>query len=183
VLGPVRTRDGVSIAAASVVLRFDHSSRVSDAAFQEFAEYAVAHDPGDDEVRALVAQGCAAPWVRGRVERLFFSEPVFEPDRREKSSLYASFVAVISSDGVMIGVPFECTDYYFKASLTFSTGADEPAREVRERIAVAFWGMLLDDPWDVSDYSDRMVHGGAGVTYAYGIHDGAVFVREIEDSP
>jgi hypothetical protein len=180
VLGPVRTKDNVSIVSADVTTRHG-PQRVSPALFQAFADYAAAHAVDDEEVKALVGQDCDAPWVRGRVEKLFFAEPIFEADRSEKTSLHAAFIAVVPVDGQMLGVPFECTDYYFKSSVRFSSGPDEPPRELREQIAVTFWRLLLEDPWDVKDYTDRMTHGGAGVTYKYGIKRGSVFVQEDRD--
>lgn len=118
--------------------------------------------------------GNDGPWVRGRLERMF--QVHLHPDEsEEKAGMHGSFVGVFGDQGV----PFVCRDVYLKTLLFFS-GNEAP--DVCERIANAFWGLLLSEPDNVIDYEDRMFHLGTGVWLVFGIAGGKPFVREEEDA-
>lgn len=129
--------------------------------------------------QAIVPPGDDAPWVLGRLMRLFGTEPVSEEDRPEKSCFFASFLAVLHKKG-NLAVPFECSDYYGRSGLTFSTD-DPPDHDIQETIANGFWDLLLMDPTDVADYEDRMNHSGAGVWIRFGVENGEPFMNEDPD--
>jgi hypothetical protein len=95
----------------------------------------------------------------------------------EKALLSAGFVAV--ADGQTEGVAFECSDYYGETSLMFSDEeTDEPAKQ---RIADAFWGVLLSAPDDLEDFEASVVHLGAPVTLNFGCENGEPYCRETPD--
>jgi len=129
-----------------------------------------------NETMAIVHPGEDAPWVLGRLRRLFGTQQIPEEERPEKSFFYASFLAVFHSDD-HLAIPFECRDYYGKSALTFSTD-DPPAEEIQERIAKDFWGLLLEEPTELEDYEDKMYHSGAGVWIHFGVKDGEPFMIE-----
>ena len=128
--------------------------------------------------RALARPGEDAVWVRGRAQRLFFIPNTTEHERPEKSCFGGSFVALLSDDGgAYYCVPFECSDYYGRAGLKFSS-EDAPPESLQRRIAAAFWGLLLLDSTDLEDYQDTLYHSGAGVTLMFGVKDGDPFLEE-----
>ncbi len=126
--------------------------------------------------KAIVHPGDDAPWVLGRLMRLFATQQIPEEDRGEKTCFYSSFLAVLHNNG-NLAVPFECSDYYGRTALTFSTD-DSPDEEVRKAIANSFWALLLADPTNVEDYKDKMYHSGAGVWISFGIENGEPFMTE-----
>lgn len=133
-------------------------------------------DEAPAEVRMQVRPGEDAPWVLGRLIRLFDTEVVPADERTEKSCLYASFLAVLH-DRDYLAVPFECTDYYGESALTFSSD-DEPPDDLQEAIALKFWELLLGDPADVADYEDKMLHSGEGGWVRFGVANGEPFMVE-----
>jgi len=132
------------------------------------------------EARAIVPPVYDAPWVMGRLMRLFGTQQIPEEDRGEKACFYASFLAVLPERD-NLAIPFECSDHYAKTALTFSTD-DPPEKELQEAIAKNFWGLLLAEPTDVEDYEDRMYHSGAGIWIRFGIEDGEPFMIEESDA-
>lgn len=176
--GPPRTWEGISIAAATVELlgssfSFSHN----------LADYLKAKKPSPD-LRNLLLDGSDGSWVRGRIERVFLVQSPEEEDRGEKSGLYSSFIAVCpQADGTMLGIPFECTDYYLRTTLMFSEQEDPPPSALTDRIGEAFWSLLLADPHDLPEYRDTMYHSGAGIWMLFGIEDGQPFVEEQDDEP
>lgn len=127
----------------------------------------------------IVRPGNDAPWVLGRLMRLFHVQPIPVDDRGEKTCHCESFLAVLHQFGNM-GIPFECSDYYGKTGLTFSS-EDPPDDAVQVLIADAFWKLLLSDPADLTDYESTMYHSGAGVTIRFGVEDGEPFMQEEPD--
>ncbi len=178
VLGPARSKDGVSIAAARIRLlgeSFSPSKKLSD--FIKTLTLV-------PEVNALMQEGYDAPWVRGRMERLFFTEPVDEEDRCEKSGIYASFIAVVADErDELIATPFEISDYYLQTSLYFSSAPHAPPEDWLDRIATAFWKLLLEDPHDLAEYTETMSHVGGGFFLTFGVANANTFIEETEDDP
>lgn len=115
-----------------------------------------------------------APWVLGRLMAVFNTENTPEDDRSEKSCLNASFLAILHGDNE-IAIPFDCSDYYGQTSIYFSS-EDSPADEHQERIAKAYFELLLSDPDDLIDYDNKMYHSGAGVCIAFGILHGEPYI-------
>ena len=58
--------------------------------------------------------------------RLFGTQQIPEEERGEKACFYAAFLAVIHNND-NLAVSFECSDYYGKSALTFST--DDPLEQ------------------------------------------------------
>lgn len=125
---------------------------------------------------SLVGPGRDAPWVLGRLIRLFHVHPVSWEDRGEKSCLNEDFLAVLHNHGC-IAVPFECRDYYGKTGLIFSS-EDSPGDSLQAIIADAFWKLLFSNPTDIADYENKMYHSGAGVMFRFGVDDGEPFMEE-----
>ena len=99
--------------------------------------------PGDHippVLRVPVAEQFDVAWVRARLPAAFGCTP--EPSEVEKTFLLQGFVAV--PDGADTGVPFECSDYYGKTSLTFSQAESDEG--LKGRVADAFWSILLSEP-------------------------------------
>ena len=169
---PPQKHDEITFAAARVELlgtMFDFVCH--------FDEYLAKHDVAA-EVKALVRPGEDAPWVRGRAQRLFLISNSTEVDRGEKTFFFASFIALIQDDEHgHFGVPFQCSDCYGRSSLTFSS-EDAPPETLQQRIADAFWGLLLSDPTDLDEYRDSILQSGAGVWLDFGVEDGEPFLEE-----
>lgn len=131
-------------------------------------------------IKTIIKPGQDAPWVLGRLIRLFRINRLPVDERPEKSCFVASFIALLHQEKV-IGIPFECSDYYGKSSLTFSTD-DPPQEEMKAQIANAFWKLLLEVPEEVEDYTDRMFHAGTGRWVQFGIKNGESFLEStLED--
>lgn len=126
--------------------------------------------------KALVRPDHDAPWVLGRLIRLFGTPQVPEEDRVEKSFFVASFLAVLHEHD-NVAVPFECSDYYGRSTLTFSSD-DAPDHTMQRALADAFWDLLLAEPADLADYQDRMHHPGDGIWIRFGVEDGEPFMMD-----
>jgi hypothetical protein len=170
--GPSRRHNNVTFVPARITLNGDWFESAFD-----LADWMKDAPTG---AAAIVRPGDDAPWVLGRLMRLFATQPGPEDERPEKSCFFASFLAVLHGNG-NLAVPFECSDYYGKSALTFSTD-DPPAPEIQEHIARAFWDLLLSEPTDVADYENKMYHSGAGVWIRFGIEDGEPFMIEVPDA-
>ncbi len=176
--GPPRKWKGITIAAALVRLKGRWLSRS-----HTLAEH-VGMRNISPIVRPMLLNGDDAPWVRGRVERLFLAPSVGEEDRIEKSAIEVGFVASVPrSDGTLVGVPFFCNDYYLRTGLTFSEDLDPPPKELADRVAEAFWELLLREPNDLHEYQDFMYHSGAGVWIVFGVQSGRPFFTEQKEEP
>src|SRR5262245_21144363 len=82
-------------------------------------------------VKALIHPGEDAPWVCGRVQRVFSLPQTPEEERTEKSCMNFSFLAALQEAGQLVGIPFECTDHYGRSLLIFSGAA--PPRPLIDR--------------------------------------------------
>lgn len=137
--------------------------------------YRLAQLPSDripPVLRIPIERGFDVAWVRARIPIVFGYAP--DVSEVEKSVLYEGFLAVSENAGD--AVPFECSDYYGKTSLTFSPAeTDEP---LKQSVADAFWGVLLADPNALADFEARThSEGHAG----YGCRDGEPYSLETED--
>ncbi len=93
----------------------------------------------------------------------------------------AAFIAILPGDnGGLFGVPLECSDYYARSGLIFSSD-NAPPEAVKDQIAEAFWVLLLLDPDDVADYRATMYHYGIGMMIEFGIESGQPFILEREE--
>jgi hypothetical protein len=122
-----------------------------------------------------IQQRYDAAWVRARLPRVFNLTP--EKSGIEKSLLDVGFVAVPTESAV--GFPFVCTDYYGRTGLMFSTKG--PGQNTQEKIAAAFWSLLLQSPDDVADHETAVYHPGAGVWMHFGCEGGEPSYSESED--
>jgi hypothetical protein len=176
--GTPKTWSGITMVAASVRLggrSFTRSRNLSE----HLEKLSV-----PPEVRPLLLNGYDGPWVRGRIERVFRVALPTEAERGEKSGLHGEFLAVVTEqDGTLVGVPFWCNDYYLKTGLIFSEQEDPPPKEVADRIAAAFWSLLLSEPNDLPEYRDRMFHLGAGIWLVFGVQGNQPFIEEHDDEP
>jgi hypothetical protein len=131
------------------------------------------------EVRALIRLREDAPWACGRIQYLFSLPQVPEEDRGEKCCMAFEFLAALEVDGKLTGVPFWCSDYYGRSVLIFSGAA--PPEDVINTIAAAFWGILIENPTELIDYTDRFSHLGGGFDVEFGVEDGEPFMREVRE--
>jgi hypothetical protein len=171
VAGPARRHEEVTIVPATV--RLMGYSMTNGSYLDEFTT----SQGVSAEIKALIHPGEDAPWACGRIQRVFSLPQVPEEDRAEKSCMGFSFLAVLQEEGKLIGVPFECTDYYGRSVLLFSSAA--PPREVMHRVAKGFWSNLLDKPHDLPDYNDRFSQLGGGFEVAFGVRDGEPFLEKL----
>jgi hypothetical protein len=124
--------------------------------------------------RAIAGQFDVA-WVWARLPLAFGFMP--DQSETEKTLLWQGFVAVL--EGGDTGVPFLCSDYYGKTSLMFS-GA-ESDEGLKNRVADAFWSILLSEPDALDDFSARVLHLGAPVTLEFGCENGEPYCLELDD--
>jgi hypothetical protein len=171
VTGPAHRFDDINIVPANVCLT--GTMLTNGPHFDEF----LAANKVAPEVKALVHPGEDAPWVCGRIQRVFSLPQVPEEDRCEKSCMVFGFLAALTEQRQLIGIPFECTDYYGRTLLMFS--GDAPPQQVMNRIANSFWNILLEKPSDLPEYTDHFFHTGAGVEVHFGVRDGEPFMEEI----
>ncbi|NOZ41191.1 MAG: hypothetical protein GXP24_13345 [Planctomycetes bacterium] len=115
-----------------------------------------------------------APWVLGRLMALFNTDNTPEDEHGEKSCLYASFLAVLHDDD-NITIPFDCSDYYGRTSLYFSS-ENPPSDEHQARITDAYYKLLLDDANNLVDYKNRMFHSMSGEWVAFGVCHGEPYM-------
>jgi hypothetical protein len=120
-----------------------------------------------------LAGGWDAAWVRARLQRAFAYEPAVA--EVEKSLLSECFVAICEDDAFL----FECADYYGRTGLVFSPKG--PAKATQDRIARAFWSILLREPDDLADFEARVFHPGAGVWLHYACEGGEPSLEQTED--
>jgi hypothetical protein len=176
--GPPRKWGDVTIAAALVALR----GRAFSLGYELARHLRGRALPAD--VRELMLGGYDAPWVRGRIERVFGVTSPGEQERGEKSGLHASFIAVCPQpDGSLLGVPFECHDHYLKSALMFSEQVDPAPADLCALVADAFWGLLLAEPHDLPEYRGCMPHVGAGGWLVFGVEAGRPFIEEYDEEP
>ena len=170
VVGPAVAYDGYTFVPADVDFKgYENGPKLTDAMSNV-----------DASLRAIVRPCEDAPWVSGRIQKLFHQRQVPESERGEKCCMIYPFLAVIVSEGKAIGIPFLCTDHYGESKLYF--GDDPPhSDETMTTIGLAFWSLLLHDAKDLVDYVDRMEHLGAGVTIEFGVDNGEPFMRELPD--
>jgi len=87
-------------------------------------------------------------WVRAALPSVFGYAPLHVDDGRY-FLLDAAFVAVLpEGEGCWVAYPFACTDVRHATGLVFSRRG--PDADLRDRIAAAFWGLL------VAESSDRL---------------------------
>lgn len=115
-----------------------------------------------------------APWILGRLIYLFNAENTPEDDRGEKCCFHLSFIAILH-DHSNIAVPFDCSDFYGRTALWFSSD-DEPPEDLRAEIADALYELLLDSPDSIADYDNRMYHSGAGCWARFGVSMGQPYM-------
>jgi hypothetical protein len=173
VVGPARRHGDIAIVPARV--RLTGNMLTNGPHLQEYL--AALKLPAD--VNALIHPGDDAPWVCGRVQLVFSLPQLPEEERAEKSCMGFSFLAALQDDGQLVGIPFECTDYYGRSLLMFS--GDAPPQPLIDRIANAFWQILLDQPLDLPEYADHFYHLGAGVEVRFGVRDGEPFMEEVAE--
>lgn len=175
VVGISKQYEDITFVPARITLNFNSSGlpRETSIALQD----SLADAPA--ATKAIVHLGEDAPWVLGRLIRLFGTEQIPEEDRGEKSCFYAAFLAVLHSQDYL-AIPFEVSDHYGRSRLTFST-EDAPDAEKEEYIAKTFWKLLLSEPTDLAEYNDKMYHSGAGIWIRFGVEDGEPFMVEEED--
>ncbi|WP_425618630.1 hypothetical protein NA78x_002339 [Anatilimnocola sp. NA78] len=171
VIGPVRCWSEIAFVPARVTLHGSSFSSVFP-----LNEFTAGVSPA---TKALIRPGEDAPWVLGRLIRLFLTERIPEDQRSEKSCFFACFVAVMHQRG-NLAIPFEVSDYYGRTSLMFSS-EDAPSQELQAEIATAFWSLLMSEPAELEDYEDRMDHVGAGVWIRFGVENGEPFMFEDSD--
>ncbi len=173
VIGPARRYADISIVPAKVQLT---GSMLTNG--PHFEEYLKEHKlPAD--IKALIRPGEDAPWACGRIQRVFSLPQLPEEERAEKSCMGFSFLAALQEDGQLVGIPFECTDYYGRSLLMFS--GDAPPQPLIDRITNAFWQILLAEPQELAEYADHYYHSGAGIEVRFGIRDGEPFVEEVAE--
>jgi hypothetical protein len=141
-----------------------------------FAEYAL-RQAVSQTLGEAIDRGCDAVWIKGRLQKAFGLKFMPADSGCEKSFSDRPFVALIPApDGGFDGIPFQCIDHYGDTELMFSQ--HQPPVELRERIAVAFWDLILNDQAAIADYSDVMYHSGGGKEFRFGVKNGVIFIDE-----
>ena len=123
-------------------------------------------------LRVPIRQEFDAAWIRARLPCVFgFTPP---PAETEKALLDVAFVAV--PDGSDEGVPIVCSDYYGHSSIYFA--AVESDRPLKERVANAFWSVLLSEPEQLADFQTSVYHSGFGGWLDFGCEAGEPYCDE-----
>jgi len=135
----------------------------------------------DFEEHPRIPRGCIpkladAAFVRARIPCVFGYTPTYD-EEQEKSLLSDGFVAVLP-DG-KTAIPFECTDYYGRSSLMFSS--DGPEESVQIQIADAFWEIISSEPNALDDFEQNVFHPGAGIWMQFGCKNGEVYCDESDE--
>lgn len=126
-------------------------------------------------LRHPVENGFDAAWVRARIPNTFGFTP--EKAEVEKALLNVGFVAV--PEGEAVCYPFVCIDHYGRTGLMFSD--EGPEEFIKQSIAAGFWGLLAQEPENVSNFEERVYHPGAGVWLTFGCEDGRVYCDESDE--
>ncbi|QLE42003.1 hypothetical protein FD723_17310 [Nostoc sp. C052] len=107
----------------------------------------------------LFGESVNAVWVRARIPAVFGSNILISlsiPDYKY-ALIEQMFVACeLGSNGDWIAYPFICGDYNLSAELRFYP--DDSSTEIYERIAKAFWELLLLEPKRVCSFRDGYLH-------------------------
>ncbi|MGV0104522.1 hypothetical protein NSTCB13_03200 [Nostoc sp. DSM 114160] len=107
----------------------------------------------------LFGKSVNAVWVRARIPAIFGSNILIGlsiPDYKY-ALIEQMFVACeLGSNGDWIAYPFICEDYNLRAGLRFYP--DDSSTKVYERIAKAFWELLLLEPKRVCAFRDGYLH-------------------------
>ncbi|MEH1945569.1 MAG: hypothetical protein V7K77_01020 [Nostoc sp.] len=107
----------------------------------------------------LFGESVNAVWVRARIPAIFGSNILISlsiPDYKY-ALIEQMFVACeLGSNGDWIAYPFICEDYNLRAGLRFYP--DDSLTEIYERIAKAFWELLLLEPKSVCAFRDGYLH-------------------------
>lgn len=107
----------------------------------------------------LFGESVNAVWVRARIPAIFGSNILISlsiPDYKY-ALIEQMFVACeLGSNGDWIAYPFICEDYNLRTGLRFYP--DDSSTEIYERIAKAFWELLLLEPKRVCAFRDGYLH-------------------------
>jgi hypothetical protein len=178
-IGPIRCSRGVALGAVE-----RDTSRCCYSPGDDLADH-----PGLKERAPAVWRWARrkqdAPWVRGRLGQLFGIPWPPADQQGEKCCFWQELAAAYhGGGGSLAGVIFLCCDYYGSSGVMFEEQRPRRAPAISEgdqrRVATALWELLLEEPGDVPEYTDRMYHSGAGVWVEFGIRRGRPFMREVE---
>ena len=110
-----------------------------------------------------------APWVAGRLQRLFRTTQVPIEIRGKTKFLYFPFlVQTVNEDDQVFGIPIICADQDGFAGVYFSNNSLPKNSAVRS-IADAFWSLVAEDPKDCYSYIDYKWDEETGQKFEFGI--------------
>ncbi|MCI0684283.1 MAG: hypothetical protein L0Y71_19405 [Gemmataceae bacterium] len=135
----------------------------------------VAGNPPPAVLRLAFEKQYDAAWVRARLPRVFGFAPVFV-EETECALLDVAFVAAPDQGEP---VPFVCGDHHGRACLFFKT--DGPEIAARQRIAAAFWALLLANPDDLADFEQMVYHEPSEMWLKIGCLRGTLYCEEAGD--
>ncbi|MEH2197981.1 hypothetical protein [Nostoc sp.] len=134
----------------------------------------------------LFGKSVNAVWVRARIPAVFGSNILIGlsvPDYKYGLIEQMFIACELGSNGYWTAYPFICEDYNLRAGLRFYP--DGSSTEIYERIAKAFWELLLLEPKSVCAFRDGYLHYNEmddeewhNVVFKHGL-----FSIEIIDSP
>jgi hypothetical protein len=118
-------------------------------------------------------------WVRARIPVAFAFHPPIGGDLQRRDLLDFPFLAVFpsGSGATLSAVPFVCVEGYSGPGLTFRK---TDAASTKERIAAAFWRVLLQMPEDIAPFEEWMYDEEAGVLKV-GCGPGILYLSDLED--
>src|SRR5262245_29634338 len=154
-----------------VRLKLDVAGAGADFSLHDFAG-----NPPPPVLRLAFEKQYDAAWVRARIPRVFGYAPVFV-EEEENALLDVDFVATPS--GQAEPIPFVCGDHHGRACLLFKTDSEDPA--ARQRIAAAFWSLLLANPDDLADFEQMVYHEPSEMWLKLGCLHGKLFCEQVED--
>ncbi|VTR99421.1 preprotein translocase subunit : [Tuwongella immobilis] len=106
-------------------------------------------------------------WLRARIPSAFHLRPATGGNQGRHDLLEFPFLAVVHSrsTATLTALPFICADGYRGPGLIFpKTGFDTSAKQ---RVAAAFWGVLLESPEDIAPFEEWVYDDESGLQKVY----------------
>ena len=163
VVGHAVTRDGLTFVHAVLWTADDWEGSGVPLTDYSTAYLPLGFQPGEFNL----LESTNAIWVRARLPMVFGFAPPTSKRATRRQFLDVGFIAYLPDQEPRF-IPFVCTDIELNAELRFNRSLD---RNIRDRIAEAFWYLLVDAPENLATFRDRLWtfdgHGYSSMMYGY----------------
>ena len=131
--------------------------------------------PGFGMILGDASDFLESAWVRGRIAAgLGFAAPLVSQFEDDYVQVDLPFIACARGQ---VPVPFLCSDAY-DPSLCFRVGEDAA---LKQRLAMAFWDMLLAEPAEIAPYEHLWLDDVGGAYMRDGVAHGRYFELTADD--